>query len=65
METPKQVTITATLAEGQALALAQFLKRVGLDTYEGLAVDRDEAYVMLDAGEIIRSALADQGYEPR
>ncbi len=65
MNRQDQVTITATLTDGQALALAQFLKRVGLDTYTGLAVDRDEAYVMLDAGELLRKALAEQGYAPR
>lgn len=52
-----------TLAE--ALALAQFLKRVGVDDYRRLAVDRDEAWLMLDAGERVRAALAAAGYAPR
>jgi hypothetical protein len=59
------VTITATLSDAQAWALAQFLKRVGLDDYHGLAVDKDEAYTMQEAGELVRSALAEQGYSPR
>ena len=59
------VTITASLSDAQALALAQFLKRVGLDDYKGLSVDVDEAYTMLDAGEIVRKALAEAGYAPR
>jgi hypothetical protein len=62
---PKDVTITATLTDAQAWAFAQFLKRVGLDDYKGLSVDVDEAYTMLDAGEKLRTALADAGYAPR
>lgn len=45
------------LAPAEALALAQFLKRVGLDDYRRLAVDADEAWTMLDAGERVRAAL--------
>jgi len=60
-----EITITATLTDAQALALAQFLKRVGLDDYKGLSVDTDEAYTMQSAGEQIRTALAEAGYAPR
>ncbi|CAM3144055.1 hypothetical protein [Janthinobacterium lividum] len=59
------VSITADLSPAQALALAQFLKRVGLDDYRSLAVDADEAWTMLDAGERLRAALAAAGYAPR
>jgi hypothetical protein len=59
------VHITAELPPDQALALAQFLKRVGLDDYRRLAVDADEAWNMLDAGERLRTALAAAGYAPR
>ena len=65
MSDPMHVTITVTLTEIQALAFAQFLKRVGLDDYRRLSVDTDEAYTMLHAGEALRKALAEQGYEPR
>jgi hypothetical protein len=65
MNDPMQVTITATLTEAQAFAFAEFLKRVGLDDYRGLSVDQDEAYAMLDAGEVLRKALAEKGYAPR
>lgn len=65
MSDPMQVTITATLTEIQALAFAQFLKRVGLDDYRRLSVDTDEAYAMRDAGEALRKALDEQGYAPR
>lgn len=59
------VTITATLTDAQAWAFAQFLKRVGLADYKGLSVDSDDAYTMLGAGELLRTALADAGYAPR
>jgi len=57
--------ITVTLSASQAWAYAQFLKRVGLDDYKALAVDTDEAYLMLDAGEAIRTELRAVGYAPR
>jgi hypothetical protein len=53
------------LPPDEALALAQFLKRVGLDDYRRLAVDLDEAYAMQAAGERVRAGLADAGYAPR
>jgi hypothetical protein len=53
------------LTPAEALALAQFLKRVGVDDYRRLAVDSDEAWLMLDAGERVRAALAAAGYAPR
>lgn len=53
------------LTPAEAVALAQFLKRVGLDDYRRLAVDADEAWTMLEAGERVRKALADAGYAPR
>ena len=49
----------------EAWAFAQFLKRVAVDDYRRLAVDGDEACAMQDAGDTIRSALAEQGYAPR
>jgi hypothetical protein len=57
--------ITVTLPDEQAWAFAQFLKRVGLDDYRGLAVDIAEAYEMRAAGEAIRQELARAGYAPR
>lgn len=60
-----EVTITVKLTDAQALALAQFLKRVGLENYKNLSVDADEAYTMLDAGERIRTVLGEAGYAPR
>ena len=57
--------VTVLLSPGQALAYAQFLKRVGLDDYMVLAVDRTEAYAMQAAGEAIREELRRAGYAPR
>ncbi len=59
------VRLDFDLTPAEALALAQFLKRVGVDDYRRLAVDRDEAWLMLDAGERVRAALAAAGYAPR
>ena len=61
----KEITVTAVLTGDEALALAQFLKRARLDSYQALAQTDDEAYQMQQAGEKIRQALASQGYAPR
>jgi hypothetical protein len=63
--TRKEVEINVTLTNTQAWQLAQFLKRACFSDYRGHATSDDEAYHMIDAGERIRSALADQGYAPR
>ena len=57
--------ITVELSDEQARAFAQFLKRVGHRDYISLAVDDEEAYLMLDAGEVIRRELRQAGYMPR
>lgn len=62
---PDEITVSVTLTEEQALAYAQFLKRVGFSDYKNNSVDKDEAYVMVDAGERIRAALHRAGYRPR
>lgn len=59
------VSITVELTPQEALDYAQFLKRVGFTDYLSNAVDRDEAYRMLAAGEKFRAALADNGFSPR
>jgi hypothetical protein len=63
--TRNEVEINVTLTETQAWQLAQFLKRACFSDYRGHATSDDEAYQMIDAGERIRSALADKGYAPR
>jgi len=57
--------IVIELSDAEALAFAQFVKRVGLSDYRALAVDQDEAAMMLCAGEAIRKALAEAGWSPR
>jgi hypothetical protein len=59
------VEITVTLTEPQAWELAQFFKRICFSDYRSCATNEAEAYLMRDAGELIRRALADQGYAPR
>ena len=59
------IDLDVGLSMEQALALAQFLKRVGIDDYRRLAVDQEEAWLMLDAGERVRDALRDVGIAPR
>lgn len=59
------VTVAAEMTEAEALALAQFFKRAGYSDYLANAVDSDEAYEMLAAGEKIRRGLADAGFAPR
>jgi hypothetical protein len=65
MNETKTITINVELNEWQALVFAQFLKRVGFNDYRSNAADDDEAYTMIDAGEKIRDALAEQGFAPR
>ena len=59
------IRIQIELPDSQAWAYAQYLKRVGLDDYRQRAVDETEAWDMQCAGEIVRQALAEQGYAPR
>jgi hypothetical protein len=61
----KTLEITVVLTDVQAWELAQFLKRVCFSDYRGHATSDEEAYHMVNAGERVRSALADQGYAPR
>ena len=59
------VKITITFTDAQAWEFAQFLKRVSFSEYRDNATSDEVAYLMRDAGEIIRTALAEQGYAPR
>jgi hypothetical protein len=60
----KNIKINVELTEREALSFAQFLKRLVFNDYRSNAVDDDEAYAMLSAGEEIRDALAKQGVAP-
>ena len=61
----KTVEIRVVLTDAQAWEFAQFLKRVCFSEYRANATTDEEAYHMRDAGELIRSALAEQDYAPR
>lgn len=65
MNQEHSVEITVRLTDAQAWQFAQFLKRACFSDYRGHATSDAEAYHMIDAGEHIRRALAEQGYAPR
>jgi dissimilatory sulfite reductase (desulfoviridin) alpha/beta subunit len=59
------VSLQVDLTDEQALALAQFIKRVGWREFRGNAVDDAEAYTIRTALDLVREELADHGYAPR
>jgi hypothetical protein len=59
------VEIHVVLTEAQAWEFAQLLKRSGFSDYRTCATSEAELYHMIDAGEHLRRALAEQGYAPR
>lgn len=61
------VTITATMTERQAEAMAQFFKRIGHDDYKRLAAQYHptELEDMKAGGNRFQEALAEAGFEPR
>lgn len=61
----KIISVTVEFTDAQAWQLAQFIKRSTFSDYRGHAQDDDEAYVMINAAERVRTALADAGYAPR
>ena len=61
----KTVEVKVTLTDAQAWEFAQYLKRVCFSDYRLYATSETEAYRMREAGEIIRLALAEEGYAPR
>jgi hypothetical protein len=68
---PKEITVRLTLPATEAMALAQFTKRIDMETcaafaslsavYNGVA----ECDVMWSSLNTLRSALADAGFAPR
>lgn len=59
------VTVTVELSEGEALALAQLVKRMGFSDARQLAASDEEAYAMLDAIHRVQHGLAVAGFAPR
>jgi len=60
-----QVQVSIWLEPAQALALAQFVKRVRWTEVRQNAVGDDEADLMMDAMYEVAKALAEAGYAPR
>ncbi|CAO94827.1 hypothetical protein BR311_003661 [Escherichia coli] len=58
-------TLTPNFNDEEALALAQFVKRLTWSDIRGCAVDDSEAYTMKDAIGKLQKALAEKGYSPR
>lgn len=59
------IILTVELTEELALALAQFVKRVGFAEMRSNAVDDCEAYVIREAIDRVRAGLANVGFSPR
>ncbi|HGM5391990.1 TPA: hypothetical protein ACKP07_004931 [Serratia marcescens] len=59
------VTVTTELTQSQALALAQFVKRLTWSEIQACAVDENETYEMRDAVNILQKSLAEAGFSPR
>ncbi|BEM41324.1 hypothetical protein ACJ8PU_24775 [Serratia sp. CY81489] len=59
------VTVTTELTQSQALALAQFVKRLTWSEIQVCAVDEDETYEMRDAVNLLQKSLAEAGFSPR
>jgi hypothetical protein len=60
-----QIQVSIWLEPAQALALAQFVKRVRWTEVRQNAVGDDEADLMMDAMYELAKALAEAGYAPR
>jgi hypothetical protein len=65
MEHEHVLTVHVELSAEQAWALAQLVKRMGFTDCRSLAQDEHQAYLMLQAVERVRRALAELGCSPR
>jgi hypothetical protein len=59
------IELTASLTDGEAMALAQLMKRIGFSYVRSKSVDDEEANLMLQACEKVRGGLSVAGYNPR
>ncbi|QDL35706.1 DUF7706 family protein [Serratia liquefaciens] len=59
------LTVTTELTQSQALALAQFVKRLTWSEIQACAVDENETYEMRDAVNLLQKSLAEAGFSPR
>lgn len=53
------------LNQSEAIALSQFLKRIGFSEFRALASSDNEAYDMQSAAAKVAKSLAELGYNPR
>ena len=53
------------LNQSEAVALSQFLKRIGFSEFRALASSDNEAYDMQSAAANVAKSLAELGYNPR
>jgi hypothetical protein len=65
MSEERTVTVTVTLSQDEAWALAQLAKRLGWSDWRSNAVDDAEAYQMRDATDRLAAGLREAGYSPR
>lgn len=65
MDIHESVTIHFVVKPNIALALAQFVKRVGFNDIRDNAIDDPEAYQMLDGILRLQKALGHAGYSPQ
>lgn len=65
MTTQPTKTITVQLPFEEAWALAELCKRIGFGGCLDHAIDKNEAYTMLDAIAKLQKALANEGINPR
>ena len=59
------VMLSLELTESEALALAQFVKRVTWNEMRACAVDEAECYEIRRGLDLLRQELNLQGYSPR
>jgi len=65
MDADKMVKITLEIDGATAMALAQFVKRVGWSEMRGNAVNDNEAYLIRSAIYTLQNSLEESGYAPR
>jgi hypothetical protein len=57
--------ITISLSDKEAVAFANFLRHMYIDVYRSIALNDEDAYLMLDAGaEILQALIKQFGYFP-
>lgn len=59
------VTVQVQLTEDEALALAQFVKRVGWSEWRANAIDDAETRLMREAFDRLQAGLKEAGFAPR